>query len=177
MVVTGSTINMGTTELGGGGSGNNATNDEWAAAMMEGVDFGLMAREYSDDSVTARGDGRLATPIKQRGAGLDPDFRDAAWSLMSVGDICAPVKSVFGWHVIKLDDHKKPARKAPDFTQGTHRQWLLDEYETEHMKSWLKSLRKGATIKKVSKEEIFALKNRSYWKDEPKKETAPGKKK
>jgi len=129
----------------------------------EGSDFGKLARDYSDDITTAKGDGRLAAKVTQRGGGLDPNFQKAAWALKNIGDISRPAKSSFGWHIIKLDDYQRPARSEPDFSKGTHLEWLQDTYEGDQMEAWLKTLRKQNQIKKAPAAVIFGLKQKSYW--------------
>ena len=129
---------------------------------MEGADFAYLAEHYSDDSVTARGKGRLAQKVKKWGGGLDEKFQSAAWSLKKVGDISKPVKSRFGWHIIRLDEINAGAATEPDWTQERFQVWIQDEYETRQMKKWEAGLRKAVEIKLAPPAVIFGLKKRSY---------------
>lgn len=66
--------------------------------VKKGEDFATLAKELSTDKVSGENGGELgyfgrATMIKE--------FSDAAFS-MNVGDISEPVKSQFGYHIIKL---------------------------------------------------------------------------
>jgi parvulin-like peptidyl-prolyl isomerase len=135
-----------------------------------------MAETYSDDPVTARGQGRLAQPIKQWGGPLDPAFRDAAWALDKVGQISEPVKSRFGWHVIKLDEVNEPTRRDIDWKEPRYWDWISDEYLTQKADGWLAGLKDAATIERATTEMIFGLKEQSYWKapEPPKKEEKQG---
>lgn len=69
-----------------------------------GEDFGKLAREFSQDegSVTSGGDLGLAS----RGMFV-PEFEKALFSLKT-GEISAPVKSPYGYHLIKLNRIEKP---------------------------------------------------------------------
>jgi peptidyl-prolyl cis-trans isomerase D len=71
---------------------------EAAKKAREGVDFVQLAREYSDGPTAANGGylGRFT-----RGQMVKP-FADKAFS-MKAGEISDPVKTEFGWHVIKVD--------------------------------------------------------------------------
>lgn len=72
-----------------------------AAEIMEriknGEKFGSLAREESIDSGSAKRDGSLG--YFTRGKMVKP-FEDAAFKLQ-VGQISEPVKSEFGYHIIK----------------------------------------------------------------------------
>jgi peptidyl-prolyl cis-trans isomerase D len=64
----------------------------------EGTDFAELAREYSEGPTAANG-GRLGRFT--RGQMVKP-FADRAFS-MKAGEISDPVKTEFGWHVIRVD--------------------------------------------------------------------------
>lgn len=130
---------------------------------MEGVSFEMLASRFSEDPVTARGEGRLASPVKPRGGSLDPNFRDAAWALQRVGDISEPVRSRFGWHVIRLDDINNGGPKEPDWTQEKYLEWIREEYETDRMRAFVDDLRDAAEVKLAAPSTVFELKERSYW--------------
>ena len=63
------------------------------------ITFEDAAKQYSADQSNASTGGLL--PFAGRGT-FDPTFEGAAWNLKNPGDISEPVKSRFGWHLIKL---------------------------------------------------------------------------
>lgn len=65
-----------------------------------GADFAALARELSDDAGSKDSGGDLGWA--QRGDFVAA-FGDAVWS-MKPGEIHAPVKTEFGWHVIRLEE-------------------------------------------------------------------------
>jgi peptidyl-prolyl cis-trans isomerase D len=67
-----------------------------------GEDFEKLAKELSDD-VGSKAEGG-STGFFGRGA-MAPEFEEAAFKL-KVGEISAPVRTKFGWHIIKLKDIK-----------------------------------------------------------------------
>jgi len=93
------------------------TETEEAAAEVKekldaGEDFAELAKEYSIDEANKNYGGDLG--IVKRGE-MVPEFEEAAFS-MEAGSISQPVKTQFGYHIIKVDD-KKEAREA-DFEQS-----------------------------------------------------------
>lgn len=86
----------------------DALNDEQARAKLEelrqrilaGEDFAALAKEFSNDPGSAAAGGDLG----YAGQGVyDAAFEEALFALQ-VGQVSAPVKSEFGWHLIRLDD-------------------------------------------------------------------------
>ncbi|HED16415.1 MAG TPA: hypothetical protein ENI64_06365 [Gammaproteobacteria bacterium] len=67
-----------------------------------GADFSEWAKKYSDDSGSAAQGGDLGTIEK---GVLDPAFEDAAMALKQ-GETSEPVRSQFGYHLIKLTELK-----------------------------------------------------------------------
>ena len=74
--------------------------EELKARIDKGEDFAALAREFSQDPGSAGNGGDLGFA----GKGVyDKAFEDALFSLQK-GQVSAPVKSEFGWHLIRLDD-------------------------------------------------------------------------
>ena len=99
-----------------------------------GEDFAALALSYSDDpgSKTQGGDlGWFA-----RGQGLVKEFEDAAFSL-ETGKVSDPVKTQFGYHLIRVDE-KDPARALDAYTIQTKK------YEA--FNKWLTDLRNAAKV-------------------------------
>lgn len=76
--------------------------------LMAGADFAKLADEHSDDG--ARGGGG---DLGYFGRGkMVPEFEQAAFALQKEGDISEPVKTTFGYHIIKLTG-RRPAGPIP----------------------------------------------------------------
>ncbi|WP_430462416.1 SurA N-terminal domain-containing protein [Thalassolituus sp. LLYu03] len=81
---------------------------ELYARVQSGGDFAALAKEYSDDIGTKNAGGDLGLAMK--GAYVT-EFEDALYALKK-GEVSQPVKTEFGYHLIKLDDVVTPAVKA-----------------------------------------------------------------
>lgn len=89
-------------------SGNDSKADAAAKAKAEdivkqlkaGADFGKLAAKYSDDPGSAKNGGDLGWV--SHGMMVKP-FEDALFGIKKVGDIAGPIRSKYGYHIIKLD--------------------------------------------------------------------------
>jgi len=73
--------------------------------LAGGASFGELARKFSDHKESAARNGEL----NWFGTGeIINDFAQAAFSLKDTGDYTKPVRTVFGYHIIKLLDKKPP---------------------------------------------------------------------
>ncbi len=83
---------------------DEATANEVKKKLDEGADFAELAKEYSTDEGSAANGGDLGFFGKGE---MVPEFEKAAFS-MKKGEISAPVKSEFGYHIIEVTDIEKP---------------------------------------------------------------------
>ena len=80
------------------------------AELDKGADFAKLAKEKSKDPGASDG-GDLGFFTKEQ---MVPEFSKVAFSL-EPGKISDPVKTQFGWHIIKVEEKRN--RKAPEFDQ------------------------------------------------------------
>ena len=83
--------------------------------LDKGADFAALAKEYSKDTANAANGGELGTFSRGQ---MVKEFEDAAFSLKE-GEISGPVKTQFGYHIIKvnkiadsIEDNKEAITKA-----------------------------------------------------------------
>jgi peptidyl-prolyl cis-trans isomerase D len=77
-----------------------------------GKDFGALAKQYSQDPGSAQNGGDLGWADRKT---FVKPFTDALFA-MSVGEITGPVKTQFGYHIIRLDETQ--AGKAKSFEEA-----------------------------------------------------------
>jgi peptidyl-prolyl cis-trans isomerase C len=80
------------------------------ADLKKGADFAEVAKQKSKDPAAADG-GDLGYFTKDQ---MVPEFADAAFKL-DKGKISDPVKTAFGWHIIKVEDKRK--KQVPSYDQ------------------------------------------------------------
>jgi len=88
--------------------------------ILDGRDFADAAKEYSDDPVTAPKGGDLGFFKK---GDMVAEFDSAAFSL-KIGEISQPVRTRYGYHLIKVDE-----KKFEDSTEKVHARHILIKVE------------------------------------------------
>jgi peptidyl-prolyl cis-trans isomerase C len=113
--------------------------------LKDGADFTKLAKEKSTGPTSSAG-GDLGWFSK---GSMVPEFEQAAMALKE-GEISAPVKTQFGWHVILLKETRlKEAPKLDDV-----RAEIVSELQTDLVQEQIDKLTKAATIDR-SKEKSF----------------------
>ena len=74
---------------------------EAANRLEAGEDFSALAKELSEDPGSSDSGGSLGMMSK---GSFDPVFEDALWALENPGDVSEPVRSEFGYHLIRLNE-------------------------------------------------------------------------
>jgi peptidyl-prolyl cis-trans isomerase C len=121
------------------------TEDEAKAILAQvkgGADFATLAKEKSKDPGAAEG-GDLGYFTKEQ---MVPEFADVAFKL-DKGQISDPVKTQFGWHIIKVED--KRIKPTPTFEQVKPQ---IENYVAHRAQAQLvENLRKSATVERLDK--------------------------
>ncbi len=111
------------------------------ARLKAGEDFAKLAKEASKDPGSGEQGGDLGFFAKER---MVPEFSEAAFALKN-GEISAPVKSQFGWHIIKTEERR--TRPVPALAEVQDR--LAQALTQKAQADYVKSLRDGAKIVKT----------------------------
>lgn len=100
-----------------------------------GADFAQLARENSGDLATAANGGDLGFFGKGK---MVPEFEEAAFKL-NVGDVSEPVRTVYGYHIIKLTEKKGEEVKASHILVKVKdfNEWLAEKKEELKKKKYL----------------------------------------
>ena len=111
----------------------------------EHVEFAEAAKKFSEDEGTKGAGGELGWFAKGQ---MVPEF-DQAVSALTIGEITAPVKTQFGYHIIQLEDR----RAAASQTLADHRDHvvhLLREQKWQaHRQAWLDQLLEQGNVWKA----------------------------
>lgn len=103
--------------------------------IVGGADFGELAKKHSDDTGSGANGGNLGTFSRGQ---MVPPFEQAAFS-MKEGEVSEPVKTQFGYHVIKVDKHQ-----VKDF--AAVKEDLEKRLKPEAAKQEVENLRKLGTV-------------------------------
>jgi peptidyl-prolyl cis-trans isomerase SurA len=76
--------------------------------IQQGESFEEMVQLHSDDKASARRNGELPAFNSNR---MVPEFIKAISKLTTPGEISPPVRTQFGWHLVKLIEKQKPTQE------------------------------------------------------------------
>lgn len=112
-----------------------------AARVRGGADFAKVAAEVSKDPGSKAEGGELGWFTKER---MVAPFAEAAFKL-PVGQVSDPVKTQFGWHVIKVEE--KRAKPVPSFDEMKDQ---IDQYLTRKaQQDMILRLREAAKVERT----------------------------
>jgi peptidyl-prolyl cis-trans isomerase SurA len=126
-----------------------ASIDSIYTRLIGGASFSVLARNYSDHKESAANGGEL----NWFGTGeIISEFAEAAFSLKKDGDFTKPVRTPYGWHIIKRIERKPPG------TFEDTKSYL----ESKINESYLNSLSKKSFIEKLKKEYNFVINREAF---------------
>jgi peptidyl-prolyl cis-trans isomerase SurA len=117
--------------------------------LKKGVSFEELAQKYSDDPSSAVKGGDLSW----FGMGMMvPEFNDAAFALQEEGEVSKPIKTQFGYHIIKLLGR----RPGPSFEDKK------EELKTKMERTGYTIALNQPTINRLKKENGFTFNQEAY---------------
>jgi peptidyl-prolyl cis-trans isomerase C len=122
------------------------TEEEAKAVLAEikkGTDFAELAKQKSKDPGAAAEGGDLGYFTKDQ---MVPEFAEVAFRLEK-GQVSDPVKTQFGWHIIKVED--KRTKPVPSFEQVKDQ--VSTYVERKAQAEYIAKLREGAKIERLDK--------------------------
>ncbi|MFP7299392.1 peptidylprolyl isomerase [Neobacillus niacini] len=121
---------------------DEATAKEVKQKLAEGADFGELAKEYSTDEGSKENGGELGFFPKGT---MVTEFEDAAFSLPK-GEISDPVKSDYGYHIIKVEEKKEAKEANFDDSKAKIKETLIDQKLESEYTIWLEEKKKDYDI-------------------------------
>ncbi|WP_123054826.1 peptidylprolyl isomerase [Clostridium sp. JN-1] len=119
------------------------------ARLDKGEDFAKVAKEVSQDPGSKDKGGDLGF-VNYVDSGMDPDFMAAAIKLKS-GQVSDPVKTQYGYHIIKCVEKQEYPAKSLSTVKEQIRKELEDEQKQNTFKQKLGEWQKAAKITKYEK--------------------------
>ncbi|KEI15407.1 peptidylprolyl isomerase [Clostridium haemolyticum] len=112
--------------------------------LNKGADFAVLAKKYSQDGSKDNG-GDLGT-VPAINSKFDQDFMDAALTLKD-GEISNPVKTQFGYHIIKMIKREEAPCKTFDEVKSQVKEDILQNKKNEVIKNKFKEIQDKANVK------------------------------
>ena len=110
--------------------------------LLQGQDFGQVAKDFSKDTGSAAQGGDLGWFGKGQ---MVPEFEQAAFS-QKIGEIGNPVQSQFGYHIIQVLDRRELPISASQLQQNRETafsEWLATaktEAEITNYETWMNQI-------------------------------------
>jgi peptidyl-prolyl cis-trans isomerase C len=127
--------------------------EEVLQKILKGEDFGELAKNFSKDHSTAVKGGDLGFFGKGR---MVPEFEQAAFGL-KVGEVSKPVKTKFGYHIIKVLEKKEGKQREFEEVKSIVERRLKAERQKSLFDSYIQSLREKAGAIEINEEELKIL--------------------
>ena len=119
------------------------------ADLKAGVSFDEVAKSRSLCPSAAQG-GDLGEVSKGQ---MVPEFEAAAFALKDPGDLSEPVKTQFGWHIIRLEGRTPSSLEPFDTVKPQLLQYLTNEKRNEAFKNVVEGLKKTYKVEMLVPEE------------------------
>lgn len=113
------------------------------AQLQSGADFSELAKKHSEDPGSAQQGGDLNWSVANN---YVPAFAKALSTLKKGAITKKPIKTEFGYHLIKLDDARTTQPPAFDLVKSQIKQQMQQKTIGEDFKQYLQQLRKAARI-------------------------------
>lgn len=119
------------------------------ADLKAGASFDEVAKSCSLCPSAAQG-GDLGEVSRGQ---MVPEFEAAAFALKNPGDLSEPIKTQFGWHIIRLEDRTPSSLEPLDTVKPQLLQYLTNEKRNEAFKNAVEGLKKTYKVEMLLPEE------------------------
>jgi foldase protein PrsA len=121
---------------------DEATAKEIKQKLADGADFAELAKEYSTDEGTKENGGELGFFAKGT---MVTEFDDVAFTL-PVNEISDPVKTDYGYHIIKVEEKKEAKEANFDDSKKEIKETLIQQKMETEYSTWLEEKKKDYNI-------------------------------
>ncbi|TYP59949.1 peptidylprolyl isomerase [Thermosediminibacter litoriperuensis] len=119
--------------------------NEIIAKLKSGEDFAELAKQYSTDTATKEKGGDLGF----FGSGdMVKEFEEAAFSL-KVGEISSPVKTQYGYHIIKVEEIKEAQEANYEESKDEIKDILFNQKVQQQYSTWIQELYKQYKVENL----------------------------
>jgi len=118
-------------------------DEVYKLASKPDADFPALAKEHSQGPTAAKG-GDLSFFTRGR---MVPEFEQKAFS-MKVGEVAAPIKTQFGWHIIRVTDRKEGRQRPFDEVKESIEKLLKNKKSRRAKADLLKGIKAEAQVEK-----------------------------
>ena len=112
--------------------------------LQNGSSFAELAKKKSIDDRSAKNGGQLGFIEKGQ---FIPKFEEVAFNL-ELGKISEPVKTDYGYHIIKVSDKKQPETQEFSEVKDEIKEQLVNQKRQQAVNDYVQKLRKEADIEK-----------------------------
>ncbi|WP_045523853.1 peptidylprolyl isomerase [Neobacillus niacini] len=121
---------------------DEATAKEIKQKLTDGADFAELAKEYSTDEGSKENGGELGFFPKGT---MVTEFEDVAFAL-PINEISDPVKSDYGYHIIKVEEKKEAKEANFDDSKADIKETLIGQKMENEYSTWLEEKKKDYDI-------------------------------
>ncbi|WP_066058864.1 peptidylprolyl isomerase [Robertmurraya korlensis] len=121
---------------------DEATANEVKSKLDAGGDFSELAKEYSTDTTTAESGGDLGYFSS---GDMVAEFEETAFAL-GVNEISTPVKTEYGYHIIKVVDHQEAKEANFEDSKEEIKDTLRNDKMSTEYTVWLEELKEEYKI-------------------------------
>ncbi|TYS58810.1 foldase [Bacillus infantis] len=123
---------------------DETTAKEVKSKLDKGEEFADLAKEYSTDASNAESGGELGYFGKGE---MEAAFEEAAFALKA-NEISGPVKTDYGYHIIKVEDKKEAKEAVYEDSKEAAKKALFDERMQTEYYNWLEEKKEEYKIEK-----------------------------
>ena len=111
------------------------------AQLNKGTSFDSLASSHSQDEASAKNGGNIGWITR----GTSEESFEKALANLKVGQVSEPIKSKFGWHLIRLNNTRQVDMSEEEKIKAA-REYLAEQKMPAAYQGWLEQMRKAAYI-------------------------------